>query len=73
MGTYPPKRPDPLLERIENLEILVRQIETNLKSISLKKLSEIFETSSEGYNIRKLEITKDKKLKVTFENGENSG
>jgi len=72
VGTYPPRRPDPLLERIENLEISVQQIETNLEGMSFEKFSEIFKTSPEGCTIQKLEITKDRKLRITYENGENS-
>ena len=61
------------MERIENLEISVQQIETNLEGISFKKFSEIFKTSPEGYTIQKLEITKDRKFRIIYENGENNG
>lgn len=65
MGTYPPTQPDPLAERIENLEASLQRLK-DLET-SLEQIAKIFTAPSDGLNIRGLYITKERLLKVIFE------
>lgn len=65
MGTYPPTKPDPLIERIENLEASLQRLK-NLET-SLEQIIKIFTAPSDGLNIRGLYITKERQLKIIFE------
>lgn len=68
MGTYPPTKPDPLAERIENLEASLQRLK-DLET-SLEQITKIFAAPSDGLNIRGLYMTKEKALKIIFEKKE---